>query len=99
LPSRAVLKLEADSLFRGSVSLASTKETIEVTASTAEMQTDSGSIHGELSPKELTNLPIGGFNNYQSLLSLLPGATPSRFQNAVMDTPSRVLRITGKLNF
>ncbi len=70
-----------------------------MTASTAEMQTDSGSIHGELSPKELTNLPIGGFNNYQSLLSLLPGATPSRFQNAVMDTPSRVLRITGKLNF
>jgi hypothetical protein len=73
------------------LSLSSLKETVEVTASATEMQTDSGAIHGELSSKALSNLPIGGFNNYQSLLSLLPGATPSRFQNAVMDTPSRSL--------
>ena len=73
------------------LALAGTKETVEVNASATEMQTDSGAIHGELSSKELSNLPIGGFNNYQSLLSLLPGATPSRFQNAVMDTPSRSL--------
>jgi outer membrane receptor protein involved in Fe transport len=72
-------------------SLNSVAQTVEVTASTTTLQTDSGAIHGELSSKELSNLPIGGFNNYQSLLSLLPGATPSRFQNAVMDTPSRSL--------
>lgn len=73
------------------LSVAGAKENVEVVASSTEMQTDSGAIHGELSSKELSNLPIGGFNNYQSLLSLLPGATPSRFQNAVMDTPSRSL--------
>jgi hypothetical protein len=44
-----------------------------------------------LGATELANVPIGGFNNYQSLLSLLPGATPSRYQNSVMDTPSRSL--------
>ena len=71
--------------------LSSVEQTVEVSASTSVMQTDSGTIHGELTATELTNVPIGGFNNYQSLLSLLPGATPSRFQNSVMDTPSRSL--------
>jgi outer membrane receptor protein involved in Fe transport len=66
-------------------------QTVEVTASSGQLQTDSGAIHGELTAKELSALPIGGFNNYQSLISLLPGATPSRYQNSVMDTPSRSL--------
>jgi outer membrane receptor protein involved in Fe transport len=71
--------------------LTSVTQTVEVNGATSELQTDSGTIHGELTTKELTNIPIGGFNNYQSLLSLLPGATPSRYQNSVMDTPSRSL--------
>ena len=73
------------------LSVASTVETIQVNASSSELQTDSATIHGELTATQLANMPIGGFNNYQSLLSLLPGATPSRFQNSVMDTPSRSL--------
>jgi hypothetical protein len=73
------------------LNISSVEQSIEVHAPTSLMQTDSGTIHGELTAKELANIPIGGFNNYQSLLSLLPGATPSRFQNAVMDTPSRSL--------
>ncbi|ADV83472.1 TonB-dependent receptor [Terriglobus saanensis] len=73
------------------LSVAGTSQTVEVNASNTELQTDSGTIHGELTTRELSNIPIGGFNNYQSLLSLLPGATPSRYQNSVMDTPSRSL--------
>ncbi|MBT9333132.1 TonB-dependent receptor [Paracidobacterium acidisoli] len=73
------------------LAIAGVTQSVQVSASAAEMQTDSGSIHGEISSKELSNLPISGFDNYQSLLSLLPGATPSRFQNSVMDTPSRSL--------
>ena len=73
------------------LSLSDVAQTVEVNASPAQLQTDTGSIHGELTSKELSNLPIGGFNNYQSLISLLPGATPSRYQNSVMDTPSRSL--------
>jgi hypothetical protein len=72
-------------------SVASVGQTVEVNAVSSQIQTDSATIHGELTAKELANLPIGGFNNYQSLLSLLPGATPSRYQNSVMDTPSRSL--------
>jgi hypothetical protein len=71
--------------------IASVDQTIQVNASSSELQTDSATIHGELTATQLSNMPIGGFNNYQSLLSLLPGATPSRFQNSVMDTPSRSL--------
>ncbi len=71
--------------------ISSVDQTIQVNASSSELQTDSGTIHGELTATELANVPIGGFNNYQSLLSLLPGATPSRYQNSVMDTPSRSL--------
>jgi outer membrane receptor protein involved in Fe transport len=66
-------------------------QSIEVNASSAQLQTDSGVIHGDFSTKELSNLPIGGYSNYQSLINLTPGATPSRYQNAVMDTPSRSL--------
>lgn len=72
--------------------LASVAQSIQVNGSyAAGLQTDTATIHGELTSRQLENMPIGGFNNYQSLLSLLPGATPSRFQNAVMDTPSRSL--------
>lgn len=74
------------------LTIASVDQTVQVNAAYgAELQTDSATIHGELTSTQLANLPIGGFNNYQSMLSLLPGATPSRYQNSVMDTPSRSL--------
>ena len=65
--------------------IASVDQTIQVNASSSALQTDSATIHGELTATQLANMPIGGFNNYQSLLSLLPGATPSRYQNSVME--------------
>jgi hypothetical protein len=73
------------------LNVASIDQSIQVNASSGELQTDSATIHGELTATQLANMPIGGFNNYQSLISLLPGATPSRFQNSVMDTPARSL--------
>ena len=39
----------------------------------------------------MENLPLSGYRNYQSLINLVPGATPARFQNAVTDTPGRAL--------
>src|SRR5260370_24805294 len=73
------------------LSVSGVTQSVVVSASSSEFQTDSGSIHGALSTKELSNLPIGGYGNYQCLINLVPGATPSRYQNAVMDTPSRSL--------
>jgi hypothetical protein len=73
------------------LSISGVTQSVEVSASSAQLQTDSGVIHGELSTRELSNIPIGGYGNYQSLINLTPGATPSRYQNATMDTPSRSL--------
>jgi hypothetical protein len=38
------------------------------------------------------NLPLNAYRNYQQLINLVPGATPSQFQNAELDTPGRSLR-------
>jgi Carboxypeptidase regulatory-like domain len=55
------------------------------------LQTDSGSLTAELKAEEIESLPLDNYRNYQSLLNLVPGTTPARFQNAVTDTPARAL--------
>ena len=44
-----------------------------------------------LDTRAIENLPLSGYRNFQSLINLVPGATPARFQNAVTDTPGRAL--------
>jgi hypothetical protein len=36
-------------------------------------------------------LPLSNYRNFQTLINLVPGATPGRFQNAEADTPERAL--------
>jgi len=81
-PQRHDLKLEV-----GTVS-----EAVTVTAESTLLQTEKADLHTELTSKELTNLPLNQFRNYQALLNLVPGATPAQFQNAEIDTPGRSLR-------
>ncbi|HET8549271.1 MAG TPA: TonB-dependent receptor, partial [Bryobacteraceae bacterium] len=66
-------------------------ETISVQASAVQLQTDKSDVRAVLSTQTLTNLPLPGYRNYQSLINLVPGATPAGFQNAVVDTPARAL--------
>jgi carboxypeptidase family protein/TonB-dependent receptor-like protein len=66
-------------------------EAITVQSERALLQTDKADLHSELSAKEISSLPLSNYRNYQSLLNLVPGATPARFQNAVTDTPARAL--------
>jgi hypothetical protein len=73
------------------LAVASVQQSVEVAAESSPLQTDSGDLHTELSKQQIENLPINGYRNYQSLLGLVPGATPVRYQNSVMDTPSRSL--------
>jgi hypothetical protein len=55
------------------------------------MTTDKADVHTNLSSQATTNLPLPNYRNYQSLINLVPGATPTAFQNAVVDTPARSL--------
>lgn len=66
-------------------------ETVTVGAEAAPLQTEKADVHVELTSKEITNLPLTNYRNYQSLINLVPGATPADFQNSITDTPARAL--------
>jgi hypothetical protein len=66
-------------------------ERVNVEASAAVLQTEKADVHVELGTREVTHLPIGGYRNYQTLINLVPGATPAGYQNAVVGSPGRAL--------
>ena len=66
-------------------------ETVSVAASAAVLQTDKSDLHVELDQKAITNMPLGNYRNFQTLINLVPGATPGQFQNSITSTPARSL--------
>jgi outer membrane receptor protein involved in Fe transport len=66
-------------------------EQVTVSADAAVLQTDKSDTHVELNARQVSTLPLPGYRNYQSLINLVPGATPAVFQNSVTDTPGRSL--------
>jgi hypothetical protein len=66
-------------------------ETVTVEASAAVLQTEKGEVNIQLGERAVNNLPLPRYRNYQSLINLVPGAVPTRFQNAVIDSPARAL--------
>lgn len=66
-------------------------ESITVAASTAALQTSKADVNTNIESRAITSLPLSGYRNYQTLMNLVPGATPVQFQNAVIDTPQRDL--------
>jgi hypothetical protein len=75
-------------------------ETITVEANAAAIQTESADVHVALSSQAITQLPLPGYRNYQTLINLVPGATPAAYQNAVSASPGRSLNtnINGTTN-
>jgi hypothetical protein len=72
-------------------------EQVTVAASMVTLQTDKSDVRHEITATAVTNMPLPGYRNYQSLINLVPGTTPAAFQNAVVDTPARALttRVNG----
>ena len=60
-------------------------------ASAAVLQTDTADLHVSLGSRQITELPLPGYRNYQTLINLVPGATPANYQNAVSGSPGRSL--------
>jgi Carboxypeptidase regulatory-like domain/TonB dependent receptor len=79
--ARAEVKMEVGAL----------SEQVTVTSDATMLQTDKSDTHTELTTKEVANLPLPGYRNYQTLVNLVPGATPAGFQNSPTDTPNRAL--------
>src|SRR5262245_43861308 len=68
------------------------QETVTVTATAATLRTEKADLSTELNSVQVTSLPLNQYRNYQTLLNLVPGATPVQFQNAEIDTPGRSCR-------
>lgn len=66
-------------------------ESITVEASAAVLQTTKSDVSTSLESRAVENLPLSNYRNFQTLINLVPGATPGRFQNAEADTPERAL--------
>jgi outer membrane receptor protein involved in Fe transport len=81
-PVRMDLKLEVGAM----------EEAVTVVGQSTLLQTEKADLNTVLTSKEVVNLPLNQFRNYQALLNLVPGATPAQFQNAEIDTPGRALR-------
>ncbi len=64
---------------------------VTVAANAAMLQTEKSDVHTDLGGREVTNLPLPAYRNYQSLYTLVAGATPPQLQNSVTDTPQRSL--------
>jgi hypothetical protein len=72
-----------------SLEVGAVSESVTVEASAAQLQTAKSDVNVNLEERAIGNLPLSGYRNFQSLINLVPGATPGRFQNAVIDTPQR----------
>jgi hypothetical protein len=68
------------------------QESVTVTADAATLKTEKADLSTEITGTQVTSLPLNQYRNYQTLLNLVPGATPVVFQNAEIDTPGRSLR-------
>jgi len=66
-------------------------ESITVSSAATVLKTDTTDVSAQLESEEITDLPLGQYKNYQSLINLVPGTTPANFQNANTDTPGRSL--------
>jgi hypothetical protein len=91
--TRTAIEIVNNTVARQDVRLevGSTAETITVDASALQLQTDKSDVRAQITSTAIASLPLPGYRNYQSLINLVPGATPSAFQNAVVDTPGRAL--------
>jgi hypothetical protein len=75
-----------------SLQVGATQDTVSVTADAATLRTEKADLSTEINSVQVTSLPLNQYRNYQTLLNLVPGATPVQFQNAEIDTPGRSLR-------
>src|SRR5437879_8690881 len=87
------LMVAANTVTNGDANLqvGTVSEQVIVEASVVNLQTEKSDLHTELTEKAILNMPLNQYRNFQTLINLVPGATPGVFQNAIADTPERAL--------
>jgi hypothetical protein len=71
--------------------MGSVSEKVTVEAEAVTLQTEKTDVHTEITEKAIQEMPLNQYRNYQTLINLVPGATPGQFQNAIADSPERAL--------
>src|SRR5437879_4279681 len=66
-------------------------EQVTVEAAAVNLQTEKTDLHTELTSEAILDMPLNQYRNFQTLINLVPGATPGQFQNAIADSPERSL--------
>ena len=69
-------------------------EVIEVSATSARLQTDRAEVRAEVNQEDLQSVPVPLGRNYQMLLQTLPGFSPPANQHSVPANPTRAVRYT-----
>jgi hypothetical protein len=72
-----------------SLDVGQVSEGITVEASVQALQTDKADVHTDLSSDVVQSLPLPHYRNYQTLINLVPGATPGVLQNSIQVSPER----------
>jgi Carboxypeptidase regulatory-like domain/TonB dependent receptor len=87
------LTVTANTVMNGDakVQVGAVSEQVTVEASTVTLQTEKTDVHTELTSEAILDMPLNQYRNFQTLINLVPGATPGVFQNAIADTPERAL--------
>lgn len=73
------------------LSLGQVTESVTVSAAALALQTEKTDVSVELDEKSVRNLPLPRYRNYQSLINLVPGATPGVYPNSIQAAPQRTL--------
>jgi len=66
-----------------------TTESVQVTAQTAQLQTDKAEVTTQISTKELEEIPVPVNRNYQNLLMMVPGVSPPNTSSSPAANPAR----------
>jgi hypothetical protein len=85
------ISISAGAVLREDVPLqvGASDESVVVSAQALGLQTDKADLHTELTATDLTDLPVGHYRSFQSLINLVPGATPGVLANSLQTSPER----------
>lgn len=73
------------------LSVGQVSETVVVESTAAALQTDRAEVKEEITSQTLTEIPVSGQRNYQSLFVTIPGIAPPSTPHSVPSNPSRAL--------
>lgn len=90
---RRNVPVAANAVVRVNISLemGETAEAVTVTSEAPLLQTDRSDVNMDLPARELNNLPVSGYRNYQSLLKVVPGLTPPAEAHSIAGNPAGAL--------